>query len=357
MSSRNYTVTVHVKDDGTVKKLESLGGLSPGGGRRGSSIASSAGFLAGGSVIFGGLEKIAGSQLLKLAGIGLGIGTIVHLLTKSSGHLQGLFKLFETSLLLFFKPIGDFIGLALRPLALALLKLAIPFYKIAAPFFRNYGKAVGEALANAKTWLDPTGLIEKLAGVFNPGDISAGFSLATTTLQTTWDTFVKDVSATLTDAPSGIQTAFIMFGTELYNKIVNFPGVIWSILVTWGQELYNRMINLPGVIWSILVTWGQELWNKIISIPSIIFQIFVDFGQTIWNFLSGVPDMILGAFTTLVTNLGSALANVPSLIWNTIKAALSSVLGGAGGGGETFGIADKGRSRTTVASIAETVNL
>lgn len=135
MSSRQYSVIIKLKDDGILKKLEGVSGSSGSGGGA---------VRSGGGDVFRKIESLGVGQLLKLTGIGIGIGSLVALTTKSSAALQGTLKLWEHGMLLIFKPIGDFIGLALRPFALMMLQAAIPFYKWAGPLFRDYATKIGE---------------------------------------------------------------------------------------------------------------------------------------------------------------------------------------------------------------------
>lgn len=70
-------------------------------------------------------------SMLKMA-VGASIlGVIGKKLFDSSPLLQAMMKLFNTSVMLIFRPIGDFIGGFLRPLMLFFMKnIAIPFYKM-----------------------------------------------------------------------------------------------------------------------------------------------------------------------------------------------------------------------------------
>ena len=153
MSARNYTVTVKLKDDGTLAKLQALGGLG-GSGKRPNISGLSGVNMSGNNSVFQKIEALQANQVLKLAGIGLGVGSMVTLLTKSSGQLQGIFKLWETGLTLIFRPIGDFIALALRPVTVLLLTQFItPFFRSVYPFFRDYGIKMGSFFADPSTAL------------------------------------------------------------------------------------------------------------------------------------------------------------------------------------------------------------
>lgn len=87
-------------------------------------------------------------------------GSIVGMLGKklfdSSPILKTMMSLFNTSIMLIFRPIGDFIGSFLRPIMLFFMKnIAIPFYKNskhAMGLGEQYGKqALGFLLKPAET--------------------------------------------------------------------------------------------------------------------------------------------------------------------------------------------------------------
>ena len=69
---------------------------------------------------------------------------MVTLLTKSSGQLQSVFKLWDMGMMLIFGPTPDFIALSLRPVTLLMMQqFIIPFYKSVYPFFRDYRIKMG----------------------------------------------------------------------------------------------------------------------------------------------------------------------------------------------------------------------
>ncbi len=88
--------------------------------------------------------KGMGGSLLKLGGIAVGIATLGALAVKSSGVLQGTFKLMKNSITLLLKPIADFLGLLLRPVMILLLTEVIhPFYTWVYPIFKGLGTGFG----------------------------------------------------------------------------------------------------------------------------------------------------------------------------------------------------------------------
>ena len=307
MSGRNYKVIVEVKDGGLLKKLDKLNTGSPtGGGGKGSS--------SGGAM--GAAKGMGLAQLAKLTGIGIGVGSLVALTVKSSGVLQGVAKLWESTVMLIFKPIGDFIGFALRPLALMMLMWAIPFYKVAGPWFRDYGRQVGDALVKLST---PEGMQKHIIERTN-----------TTTRDITLGGFgLSQIGAVLTQ--------------KILAELSSIDGVLRGV----GANLFNMFIGV-----------GQNILTTLAGIPNYFFGVLGSIGTRINDTLLGIPTYIFDVFKGLASSLASTLANIPQMIWNAIMAMFNKATGGIfsgnwGGNNErpSFGT----RGRTTTASIADTL--
>ncbi|WP_428323668.1 hypothetical protein [Nitrosopumilus sp.] len=120
----SYTLKL-VIDDSKIRELETRLGKTFGAEKQQGVLAS----------IFGQSGE-AGKNLAKLGGIAAGVtaGTtilsqILKISTESSGHFAATAKLWDTSIRMIFRPIGDTIGLVLRPFALMMIKWAVPFYQ------------------------------------------------------------------------------------------------------------------------------------------------------------------------------------------------------------------------------------
>lgn len=169
MSGR-FQVSIALKDpNGIFKRLENLEkngimarmGSIGGGGGGGSSTS-------GVNGVWRKMQDLSSNSLVKLAGISVGVGSLVALAHKSSGILEGTFKMFERNFMLFIKPIADFFGLILRPIAQAMYQLLIkPFYEIAAPFFRDL------SVPMVKFFSDPLGALAGLGGLIGSGVVAA----------------------------------------------------------------------------------------------------------------------------------------------------------------------------------------
>ena len=106
------------------------------GGMAGVSGAATGKTGAGGSIA---------KNIAKLGVIAIGVGSLVGLVSKvagmlvdSSPMLKGMLKLLNYSVMLIFRPIGDFIGFFLRPIMIYFLRsIALPWYKQMRPIMQK----------------------------------------------------------------------------------------------------------------------------------------------------------------------------------------------------------------------------
>jgi hypothetical protein len=266
---KNYTVSIVLKDSNGV--LKQLDNLEKGGA---TSSANKASGTSGGGV-FSKLQNLGIGQLAKLAGIGLGIGELVNLTVKSSGILQGTFKLWETSMMLIFKPFGDFVGMALRPLTLMMLMWAIPFYKVAGPFFRDYGAQLGLALAG-KGYAEGGVLgninpsAEKTAELTIPG--YTALKKLGDLMAPTFDKLIVDLGVSLGNVPATIFNVFANTGVMLSSWLANIPKVFSDVFLNTGVQLSSWLANIPGTIADVFVGLANNLTTALASIPQKIFD-------------------------------------------------------------------------------------
>ena len=156
MSSNTYTLKIDI-DDSKIRDLEKrLSKLMSGtatGGMAGVSGAATGKTGAGGSI-----QK----NIAKLGLIAIGVGSLVALVKKiggmlvdSSPMLKGMLKLLNYSVMLIFRPIGDFIGFFLRPLMIYFLRsIALPWYKQMRPIMQKFGSMIGIDLMKRQTQID-----------------------------------------------------------------------------------------------------------------------------------------------------------------------------------------------------------
>ena len=139
--AEQYILKVKV-DDADIRKLEKrLAGILTGKGITGGSGSGGNGAL--------------GKNLAKLGIIATGVVGILALTKKltgmlvdSSPMLKQMLKLFNFSIMLIFRPIGDFIGFLLRPIMVMFLrKFIIPWYTTAMPVMTKVGTFIGDFVA------------------------------------------------------------------------------------------------------------------------------------------------------------------------------------------------------------------
>ena len=136
--AEQYVLKVKV-DDADIRKLEKrLAGILTGKGITGGSGSGGNGAL--------------GKNLAKLGIIATGVVGILALTKKltgmlvdSSPMLKQMLKLFNFSIMLIFRPIGDFIGFLLRPIMIMFLrKFIIPWYQTGLPVLQKVGTFIGD---------------------------------------------------------------------------------------------------------------------------------------------------------------------------------------------------------------------
>lgn len=356
MSSRQYTVTVKLDDKGVLSKLNQIGSGSPiGGGGKGALSAATGG--GGGGGIFGKLESLGVGQLLKLTGIGIGIGALVTATVKSSAQLQGIFKLWETGMMLVFKPFGDFIATLLRPLTIMMLQWAIPFYKESAKFFSAAAAQTTRVFdEQAKDISTAAEDIKNI--VFDANTFLTGSSLL---IDDTLNQFATDLQTGLTGTATNISDIFTTLKDDIVTKLSTYPQTIYDTFVTFKDDVVTKIVNLPSDIAGVFIKLKDDSWSLLQTIPGLLSTLFTNFGTDIWNSLLNIPSDLLDVFTGLADNITSTLSGIPSAIYNAIMGWISSLTGGAIGGTGPAPSTDSRfsngniRSRTNVAGIADTL--
>ena len=242
--AEQYVLKVKV-DDADIRKLEKrLAGILTGKGITGGSGSGGNGAL--------------GKNLAKLGIIATGVVGILALTKKltgmlvdSSPMLKQMLKLFNFSIMLIFRPIGDFIGFLLRPIMVMFLrKFIIPWYTTAMPVMTKVGSFVGEFIAKlmgedgivgiatslgvigvALAGIGLTVASVKVAGGILANMMSAGGKMAGTSFsKTSVGGFKADATWTKFKAQiTSLKSAF------------KFPKPAW---VTGFQSILSRFINL-----------------------------------------------------------------------------------------------------------------
>ena len=361
MSARGYTVTIKLKDDGALQRLEKL---EREGLRLGGDFNRAAGLP---TQQFGSLQKdllgqsktqssllgkiFGGSmgQLLKLTGIGAGIGILTTLMTKSSGILTGVLKIFEYGILIFIKPIADFIGLALRPIAMLFLKWMLTWYTKVMPIFTDFGEWLGKVLAAEiapPTSTPPAGGGELPSPEFTdpfeawkklPGDILKWFEEntlkfpeagaegglpSTDPIMEAWNTIVgvfdhigKTAGTVLLDAWGNIRNWFDGLNDDIFNTIGpawdQFTGWLSSVgadAYTWLQTSWTQFTDWMGLVGSDAATWLQDAWNGFTAwLGDIWASVTGGVVATAWK-------QIEGGFNTIVTFIQNIIDKIKSLL-------------------------------------------
>jgi len=298
--------------DSSVKKMESLG-IKPTD-------------VKGDEV--GGISKIAGS-MAKMVVIGVAIvaavGIIAKQVVKASPYLQGILSVFSRSMLIFFRPFGDFLATHLKPLAVALMKLSVAWLK----FTRT---PEGKVVAAAGTGVGVGAGIGAIIGGFTAGPAGAAIGALIGAM-------IGAFIALIPDAVKGIKNLGIVakawldyfadkvFGidmdkvrvavvTFIYRTLPDFftktiPDLInqgWEQIKGLGDWLWKKI----KTVWNYKEDLGPWLWNKIKSIWNYVS----DFGSWIWEKIKSVWNYTSDLGTWLWNLLINAFSNIPRLLGN-----------------------------------------
>ncbi len=230
------------------------GGTGGGGGRQQSAAEGIRGVLHGldfpivgdvGALLAGGvllLEKIA--QIMK-AGF--------DFLTKSSPILASSINILKKSFEVLLRPIGDAIGLFIKPFAIAMLRFAIPIYKKWREFLSSDKSQEG------------LGQINEGASQLGTGIITLDFDM------------VKEGFKNIVGGMKNLAVSFFEFsGSELVNfwgKFKIFISDAWSFfkdvfekVTDWLGEKVDAGFRLAwNLFWDFLRKITPESWNEALS--------------------------------------------------------------------------------------------
>tara|TARA_R110000744_G_scaffold51412_1_gene110716 strand:- start:2785 stop:3927 length:1143 start_codon:yes stop_codon:yes gene_type:complete len=301
-----YTLKV-VIDDSKIRELENRlnklgggsGGSSSGGGGSSGGISGMLGKLGGS----GGNNKGMAKNMAKIGGVAIGImgiskmmKQITGLIVQSSPMLQGMMKLFNTSLMMIFRPIGDFVGFFLRPIMIYFLRnIALPMYQLLAPPLRQWGSALGNLFVDFMrdplgtlsqillnwNWYDGIGmtkilggfeLLNKALGVLNIdlGGISLALSEAFTTALDLVVTGLTEAFAGITGFFTGASDAIILTLKPAWDGVVGFFTGSWAFVTATLQPAWDGLV---GFFTSITEAFGNFVeWLKAIPfLGNLIF--------------------------------------------------------------------------------------
>jgi len=335
--------------------------------------SSTEGFLSGiQKGVFGGPS---GGSFTKMAG---GIGLVGVLMNQSldlmkkmtnflgemSPALRQVMKMFERSIMLFFKPFADFLAQSLRPMTQELLKMARSWNRYWREMFGTkeqqelagagtlfggvgggilgtllggfpYGTAVGAAAgavgapaigATIGEWLNETlgpEASKKLWDIVAFGPLTAlGPDFAAwlwTALQGVW-TYTEDFGTFIWESLQGVWNYAQDFGTFIWDNLKS----VWNYTENFGTWLWEQL----QTIWNYMEDYGGWLWIMI----KTIWNYTNDFGSWLWDQLKGIWEW--------TWNFGSWLWDKLKGIWEWkwdfglwLWREITKIFGGDGSGG------------------------
>lgn len=321
MSSNIYTLKIAI-DDSKVREIE----------KRLMNIVGGNVVGAGGTPSGGGDKNAIGKNIAKLAGIAIGITTIVGLVHKiasmtidASPMFSQMLKLLTVGFMFILRPIGDFLGFFLRPLIVYFLRtFAIPFYRDFAPIMRKLGALLGTGfLANTQKaadaggkpfWEEGFGLEDAFknleSNVLGWGAIFDLLAPGTFDNVEQWISDFKTNMEIITNLP-----------TTIINKIETFIGNLQlpsiTILVDKVREWVDKF-KLPS--WWVYIFAKIRVWINDIKLPTLgallemwdewIASMSLPSWDDVYTIIKQAKDTIFGVIDAIKQFLSDILAKI-----------------------------------------------
>tara|TARA_R110000824_G_scaffold79812_2_gene201015 strand:+ start:147 stop:1280 length:1134 start_codon:yes stop_codon:yes gene_type:complete len=300
-----YTLKV-VIDDSKIRELENRlnklgggsGGSSSGGGGSSGGISGMLGKLGGGAS--GGGNKGMAKNMAKIGGIAIGIlgiqkmmKQITGLIVQSSPMLQGMMKLFNTSLMMIFRPIGDFVGFFLRPIMIYFLRnIALPMYQLLAPPLRQWGSALGNLFVDFMR--DPLGTLSQILLNWNWFDGIAGQNLGKAI------TLVTDALGILNIDLGGISLALSEAFTTALDLVVTGLTAAFDGITGFFTDASDAITLTLKPAWDGVVGFFTDSWAFVTATLQPAWDGLVGFFTSITDAFSAFVDWLYDTFGWLI---------------------------------------------------------
>ena len=270
-------------DDSKVKKLLTM--LERFNGTLGSSS---------GSGSSGSNNNSTFKNLAKLGAIAVGIGSMVVLLKKissmlveSSPMLQGMLKLFNTTVMFILRPIADFIGFFLKPILVYLLRnIAIPMYQKWGPIMRNLGTWLGSSLTDT---LPKEGINSTFMDIISGGtwkeDIDNAGKFFTEFIP---NTFLTWAGITKSSAGTSAQEIREIGGT--FRKSNKLLRTIMGGFVQDTKGPFHAIANFFQSVWVSISEILKPAWDALVG----FIEGIIDFFKGIWDFITNGASSLFG---------------------------------------------------------------
>lgn len=296
-----------------------------------------------------GIGKIAmtiGAVLGALYVIGKTVKAVLNKMIESSPYLQGVLSVLKRATQLFWRPFGDFLATALRPLAIMLMKAAVKWLGFTrteegegtvgaiagigagaaagagvgaivggiggGPIGAFIGAGVGGVLGGALSLLD-----EAFQGAKNLAYIASEwldylafevFGIDMTKIREAIAKFIhvtvpEFFTKTLPDWFSKQASKLGDFGSWIWEKITSSLADTWSKISQFGQWFWGQITAGLGNVMERLRQLAQWIWDKITGSLSNTYTKLSGIGQWLYNKITGG----LSNVKDWMSNIGSYL--------------------------------------------------
>jgi hypothetical protein len=268
------------------------------------------------------------------------LGVLKHsgrMLQEVSGQMKASFNLMKKSIQLILKPIGDVIGMILRPFAIGMMRFALPFYK--KWLKSDVAKAImtGEPTDNPATAAGVVG-VKMGAGAVAGGTIGSWFGPIGIII----GAVAGAIAAVLTDAWQGLKNLWMLAGKWIEWigwQLDNFFGMfginmgavraaIAEFMLVTIPEWWNAAIEGIIAAWNWLVEffsetvpgWVKMGWDGLVEFFSVTIPGWIKSGwNTLVEWLVMVPVFIQAGWNFLSEFFTKVVPAWFSVGWDIIK--------------------------------------
>lgn len=231
-------------------------------------------------------------------GILKGIDYLGKSLVESSGILKSVLKIFEMAMLVALKPLGDFIGSLLRPLAIYLLKMAIDVSKWIAGMLG--GDQEGGVLETAKDLMEKITKKEEETQEDMPTDLSI-----------ITDESMKEIQET---ASNDLTSRMGLFAENFIMNLILVGGMLGALIIERIPALVDLIIGIFQMGFVNFEMIGAGILSIIIGLLTGIEVV----KAVIDGDFARIPDIISEGINTILTGWGNVQTDMLTAMTNVI---------------------------------------
>jgi len=218
-------------------------------------------------------------------------------LVESSPQLQASVLLLKKSLEFILRPIGDVIGLALRPFALLMIRFAINFYKNALPVLQGLAGDIADQLAAAPGVEAATAILEDIG---KPSEEILKTQKAIAEVTESTATFSEKLAKLI---PLGVREALTAAGEAFGGLLVVLKSIGTFLFEVFKPVLAILGLALIGLLK--VITFAFLGLEFILQLIAVAFEFATIAVKILWDTIIGWTKFLVGKAIEGISKLAS----------------------------------------------------